>query len=732
MIESIDQEIITFTPGLTVDDPLGKYWLHQAIIMLRREICWCRVERGIDPENSQQYLPLFMDKESQILAMSKFSDLKKEFQEFDPTAKYLTSLLNENPPNQSDNVNFASFSWLVQTLKLDNVSCFLLALGLIGTFDSAVGAIIAICLNDPSKKLPTMALAQKLWTPPEELYDIVNPNHPLVQHGILRIENLNQKHSDLDWESPITVPAIIANQLLFPNKPLISGLCIIAGEESKTSGKTSTSSIQIVASRIKSSKKSKLKIAPIRASLGGSYEDILNEISELIGRAIVRYTGDPCALLNPSYLKSIIAYCWLRDVDLFLSLDIIFLLEKNADSLIDSFLSLKKIPITIYLGITEKEQLKTFPRDLLFPIIDIPIATYQDRVNYWQEALKTEENDGKTEEIIYKCARRFQFEKETIRAICEGLNQSKKPLTKTILFDACRVEVSLEDVEFAQAIVPRFENEEIILPPKQKKQFSEIITAMRSLTKVYYDWEMAKVWNEGGITCLFAGPSGTGKTMAAEILAQKLDLPMYRIDLSQVLNKYIGETEKNLKRLFDFAEISDTILFFDEADALFGRRTEIKDAHDRYANITVSYLLERMERFKGLAILATNQKKNLDESFTRRIRYIIDFPIPEYKERLRIWQQVVPEVVDRSVIDFEFLAKQFALSGGNIRSIIFNASLQSVGKKNQETTESKDKISMNEIIIAVKREYDKMNRSIGLEQFGSYVDLIKQIEGGSL
>lgn len=732
MIESADQEIITFTPGLTADDLLGKYWLHKAIIMLRREICWCRVERGIDPENSQQYLPLFMDKESQILAMSKFSDLKKEFLEFDPTAKYLTSLLNEDPPTQSDNVNFASFSWLVRTLKLDSVSCFMLALGLIGTFDSAVGAIIAICLNDPAKKLPTMALAQKLWTTPEELYDIANPNHPLVEHGILRIESLNQKHSDLDWECSITVPAIIANQLLFPNKPFISGLSIIPSEKSHVTGKTSTNIVQIVASRIKSSKESKLRIAPIRASLGSSYEDILKEISKLISRTIVRYTGDPCALLNPSYLKSIIAYCWLRDVDLFLSPDIIFLLEKNGDSLIDSFFSLKKIPITIYLGITEKKQLKTFPQDQLFPIIDIPIATYQDRVNYWQEALKIEENHGEVEEIIYECARQFQFEKETIYAICEGLNQSTKPLTKTLLFDACRVEVSLEDVEFAQEIVPRFENEEIFLPSKQKQQFFEIITAMRSLTKVYYDWGMAKAWNQSGITCLFAGPSGTGKTMAAEILAQELDLPMYRIDLSQVVNKYIGETEKNLKRLFDFAEISDTILFFDEADALFGRRTEIKDAHDRYANITVSYLLERMEHFKGLAILATNQKKNLDEAFTRRIRYIIDFPKPEYKERVRIWQQVVPEVVDRTAIDFEFLAKQFALSGGNIRSIIFNASLQSVGNKNQKIAESKNKISMNEIIIAVKREYDKMNRSISLEQFGSYAELIKQIEGGRL
>ena len=156
--------------------------------------------------------------------------------------------------------------------------------------------------------------------------------------------------------------------------------------------------------------------------------------------------------------------------------------------------------------------------------------------------------------------------------------------------------------------------------------------------------------------------------MAAEAIAAELALPLYRIDLSQVVNKYIGETEKNLRRLFDAADAADVILFFDEADALFGKRTEVKDAHDRYANLEVSYLLERMERFKGLAILATNRKKDLDEAFLRRLRFVVEFPLPGVAERLRIWRSVIPPGVDASALDFEFLAQRFPLAGGHIRA----------------------------------------------------------------
>jgi SpoVK/Ycf46/Vps4 family AAA+-type ATPase len=241
---------------------------------------------------------------------------------------------------------------------------------------------------------------------------------------------------------------------------------------------------------------------------------------------------------------------------------------------------------------------------------------------------------------------------------------------------------------------------------------------MNNLTRVHYEWGTARAWNEGGLAVLFAGAPGTGKTMAAEAIAAELDLPLYRIDLSQVVNKYIGETEKNLRRLFDAADSADVILFFDEADALFGKRTEVKDAHDRYANLEISYLLERMERFKGLAILATNRKKDLDEAFLRRLRFVVEFPMPGMAERLRIWRSVIPNGVDASAIDFEFLAQRFPLAGGHIRGIVFQACLQSANEG------APRRLGMPAVVRAVQREYDKLDRVNSLDQFGPYAELV--------
>ena len=325
---------------------------------------------------------------------------------------------------------------------------------------------------------------------------------------------------------------------------------------------------------------------------------------------------------------------------------------------------------------------------------------------------------------IIECARRFRFDKESIDRVCKTLRGLQVPLESQDLLALCWLEADLNLGEFAQKVIPRFSSTQLILPMKQQLQFQEIINAIQSLTRVHYEWNEGRVWNEAGISVLFAGASGTGKTMA-EILSMELDLPMFRIDLSQIVNKYIGETEKNLKKIFDKAEICDMILFFDEADSLFGRRTEVKDAHDRYANLEVNYLLERMERYKGLAILATNRKRDLDEAFLRRLRYVIEFPIPDESQRKLIWKQSIPSTVDSSNIDIDFLAKQFQLTGGNIRSVVFNAALQSAHNLKPG---SRGMITMESLVIAIKREYDKIKSTVTLEQFGPYRDIIEGID----
>ncbi|MCB0099284.1 MAG: ATP-binding protein, partial [Caldilineaceae bacterium] len=213
-----------------------------------------------------------------------------------------------------------------------------------------------------------------------------------------------------------------------------------------------------------------------------------------------------------------------------------------------------------------------------------------------------------------------------------------------------------------------------------------------------------------GIAALFSGPSGTGKTMAAAIVARELGLDLYRVDLSQIVSKYIGETEKNLSRVFDGAQRGGWILFFDEADALFGRRSATKDAHDRYANIEVSYLLQRMESFDGMTILATNLRANLDEAFTRRFDTILDFPFPEEAERLRIWQTLLPTKVPHAAdLDLERLARTFKIAGGNIRNIIVDATYRAAADGRV--------ITMPHLLQSTRRELQKMGWLINEKDF---------------
>ena len=438
---------------------------------------------------------------------------------------------------------------------------------------------------------------------------------------------------------------------------------------------------------------------------------------------MVEFAGDGKLLESESYLNALATLCWLRDVDLALANE----LQDGGDErhAQSERFPLASIPLTVFLAVTERKQLARIPSAQLLPAVNIPPLTYSERVSYWTQKLGAKAKGHAA--TINEISRRFRYEKETISDIAQELSALPGKLAEEDFIAACRTELQTDLGELASKVTPRFYDEKLILPHKQLLQFEEQLNAMQSLTEVHYLWGTAMAWNESGISVLFAGPPGTGKTMAAEIMAIRLNLPMYRIDLSQVVNKYIGETEKNLKRIFDAADVSDMILFFDEADSLFGRRTEVSDAHDRYANLEISYLLERMERFKGLAILATNRKKDLDEAFLRRLRYIIDFPLPDEEQRKQIWQQVTPAGADSSQLDFDFLARQFPMAGGNIRSIVFNACLQSAANEEASEKEARQ-LTMKDVLIAVKRECDKMNRSVSPEQFGHYAQAITYLD----
>jgi hypothetical protein len=261
----------------------------------------------------------------------------------------------------------------------------------------------------------------------------------------------------------------------------------------------------------------------------------------------------------------------------------------------------------------------------------------------------------------------------------------------------------------AQRLEPRATWDDIVLPPAETKLLRQIGDQVRQRGTVYQDWGFGEKMTRGlGINALFAGESGTGKTMAAEVLANDLRLNLYRIDLSAVVSKYIGETERNLRRLFDAAEDGGAILFFDEADALFGKRSEVKDSHDRYANIEINYLLQRMEAYRGLAILATNMKSALDLAFMRRLRFVLNISFPGAAERKAIWQRVFPKQTPLAKLDYDRLAR-LTVPGGNIHNIALNAAFLAA------RTESP--VTMQILLEAARTEFRKLDRPINEIEF---------------
>ncbi|HYR07844.1 MAG TPA: AAA family ATPase, partial [Longimicrobium sp.] len=306
----------------------------------------------------------------------------------------------------------------------------------------------------------------------------------------------------------------------------------------------------------------------------------------------------------------------------------------------------------------------------VFLSVEVPAPDHAARVEAWREALPDAE--GEPGELAAK----FAFTPGQIRdAVADARAQSLLdapeggPLGADALHAASRRQATPHLDDLARKIEPAFTWSDIVLPPDPLGQLKEIAAHVHHADTVMGEWGFGRRFPLGrAVTALFSGASGTGKTMAAEIIAGDLRLDLYRIDLSGVVSKYIGETEKNLNRIFAEAQSSNAILFFDEADALFGKRSEVKDSHDRYANIEVAYLLQRMEEYDGIVILATNLRKNMDAAFVRRMRFIIDFPFPDAADRERIWRTIFPDTVPLAEdVDFGFLARKLNVTGGNIK-----------------------------------------------------------------
>ena len=286
-------------------------------------------------------------------------------------------------------------------------------------------------------------------------------------------------------------------------------------------------------------------------------------------------------------------------------------------------------------------------------------------------------------------------------------------ITASDLHAACRLHSNRKLTELAVQITPHYTWDDIVLPADQTAQLREIHDQVRHRHLVYDTWGFDRKLAMGkGLGILFAGPPGTGKTMAADVLAHALGLNLYKIDLSSVVSKYIGETEKNLARIFAEAATSNAILFFDEADALFGKRTQVRDAHDRYANVEISYLLQKMEEHDGVVVLATNLRGNMDEAFVRRLHVTVEFQLPGVADRRRIWEQIWPATLPRDAsLDLDFLARRIEVAGGSIRNIALAGAFLAAADGGV--------VTMTHVLHATRREYQKMGKVLTADELST-------------
>ncbi|MBF6612708.1 MAG: ATP-binding protein [Chloroflexi bacterium] len=363
--------------------------------------------------------------------------------------------------------------------------------------------------------------------------------------------------------------------------------------------------------------------------------------------------------------------------------------------------------------------------------LDFPAPTNEQRRALWEDALGGAGNLAADVDLPLLSGA-FRLTGEQIEAAAGSarhsatwrgaLSGSDEQITMRDLLSACRAHSNQGLGALSRKVTPRYTWADLVLPADRLAQLKEMCHHVRYGPMVFEQWGFDRKLAGGkGLNVLFAGHPGTGKTMAAEVVATDLGLEIYKVDLAGVVSKYIGETEKNLEKIFREGQTSNAILFFDEADSLFGKRSAVKDSHDRYANIETSYLLQRMEEYDGIVILATNLRKNMDDAFVRRLHGAIEFPMPEEPDRIEIWQRTFPVEAPLSPdADLAFLARQFKLSGGNIKNIILEAAFFAA--------EAGTSINMAHLVRATRREHQKIGKLIADSDFGPYAHLSRSSE----
>ena len=594
---------------------------------------------------------------------------------------------------------------LAQRLGLSQFEQQLLLLCLGMELDTGIADLCARCQKNAARPYPTFALAFSLFD--DASWDALSPERPLRFWRLIEITQPGGQ--------PLTSSALRADERIVNYGkglnylddrllPLLTPIDLPNGSVELPPSHREV--VEAIVRRLKLTEAT--RSLPIVQLLGGdaaSKQLIATEVAGAIGLQIYRLP----AMLLPTQAADIetLARLWQRE-SLLLPLALY----------VDTFASAEPAPpgqsspVTRLLerleGAVFLDTRDSWPglHKASFSV-DVTKPTSAEQATAWASALGLAAG-GSPAQLAAQFNLSFTAIRQLSRDALSAQGENQSGLHER-LWEACLAGTRPQLDILAERIDPKATWNDIVLPPAESALLHQIAEQVSQRTTVYEKWGFGQKMSRGlGISALFSGESGTGKTMAAEVIAHELRMNLYRIDLSAVISKYIGETEKNLRRLFDAAENGGAILFFDEADALFGKRSEVSDSHDRYANIEINYLLQRMEAYRGLAILATNMKSALDTAFLRRLRFIVRFPFPGVAERKAIWRKVFPDSVPKVGLDYDRLAR-LNVTGGHIHNVAINSAFLAA--------RSGLPVSMPLVLSAARAEFRKIERPINETDF---------------
>lgn len=618
---------------------------------------------------------------------------------------------------------------LVNMFGLSSFDLDVLLICMLSSIDVRYEKVFAFLQDDLSKKSPSVDLMLNILS--NELVEKVklrkcfDPDSNLFKYGLLEKINSDSPEDYMLLSDLIRINERISLWLLGNDEidTTIRGFVSMMNDDGGVDNLLLDCSIKEKMSNISSLIKNTPALVQILGVDGLEKSEIANAISRDSGKKLIKFdfvslsVSDPCKL--PQLFTTLKREACLQEANIYCVNTSEFIGDKSNVRIFSRFA--EDAEVTLFLSADDSLGIYKCQKKLSLQIT-LPPMSFHERTMVWARELK-KKGLGHDNDTLTALSSRYRMNESQIASAAKsaseiGLYDENDTVSLEDVYDACRQDVNTQLRSLAQKISPCYDWKDIILPTDNMNNLREICAAISVRHKVFDDWGFAKKHSLGkGFNILFFGASGTGKTMASEVIANELSLDLYKVDMSQIVSKYIGETEKNIDKIFKAAKNDNSILFFDEADAIFGKRSEVKDAHDRYANIETGYLLQKMEEHEGVVILSSNLKNNIDTAFMRRMFAVLEFPFPDEVHRRKIWISAIPaQVPIEKDLDLDFLARNFRLSGGNIKNVVLRAAFLSVSGNGV--------LSMENLVKAIQREYQKINRPCTNEDFGQYYEMV--------